>query len=403
MKVLAINSGSSSIKYELFDMRSCATLASGLLERIGDSAGRQSYRLHNSDGSIDEQVEDVAVKDHQAGVNRIASWLAESGAIGNASELVGIGHRVAHGGAEFTQPTVINEQVLAAIRRLIPLAPLHNAANLRGIEVTRAQWPDIPQVAIFDTAFHHTIPVHAHQYALPADLAQAHTIRRYGFHGTSHKYVSEEAARLLDRPLNEVNLIVLHLGNGASATAVCGGKSIDTSMGMTPLEGLMMGTRCGDVDPGVILHLTRATGMSVAEIDALLNHESGLKGICGDNDMREVLRRADDGDSQATLAVEMYAYRIKKYIGAYAAILQGVDAVVFTAGIGEHSAEIRERACSHLEHLGIHLDADKNSAEKQGSFAIHSADSKIKIFVIPTNEELEIAKQTLHCLGENPS
>lgn len=400
MKVLAINSGSSSIKFELFDMQTCEALASGLSERIGEAAGRQTYRLHEVADSDSELIETTALKDHQEGVNRIAHWLIESGAIQSASELVGIGHRVVHGGAVFSQPTLINEKVLATIRQLTPLAPLHNPANLRGIEVTMAQWPDTPQVAIFDTAFHHTMPPHAHQYALPAELAKKHQIRRYGFHGTSHKYVSEAAARLLNRPLSEVNLIVLHLGNGASVTAVRGGQSIDTSMGMTPLEGLMMGTRCGDIDPGVVLHLAQVTDNSLSEVDALLNKQSGLLGICGDNDMREVLRRAENGDPQAMLAVEMYTYRIKKYIGAYSAVLPRVDAIVFTAGIGEHSSEIRARSCADLEHLGIRLDADKNSAKKQAEFAIHSENSAVKIFVIPTNEELEIAKQTLHCLSE---
>ncbi len=400
MKVLAINSGSSSIKFELFDMQTCAALASGLSERIGDAVGRQSYRLHNGDGSIDEVLETTALKNHQEGVGRIAQWLIESGLIKSSSELVGIGHRVVHGGAEFSQPTLINEQVLAAIRRLIPLAPLHNPANLRGIEVTMAQWPDTPQVAIFDTAFHHTIPPHAHQYALPNELARTHKIRRYGFHGTSHEYVSAEAARLLGRPVAEVNLIVLHLGNGASATAIRAGQSIDTSMGMTPLEGLMMGTRCGDIDPGIVLQLTQFTDRSISEVVNLLNNESGLKGICGVNDMREVLRRANHGDQQATLAMNMYTYRIKKYIGAYSAALPGVDAIVFTAGIGEHSPEIRAGACADLEHLGIRLDTVKNATKLQAEFAIHADGSDVKIFVIPTNEELEIARQTLQCLAD---
>lgn len=398
MKILVINSGSSSVKYQLFDMRTSAVLASGLLERIGEPEGRLSHHLHNADGSVEEVVEETTLKDHQQGLKRIAGWLATSGAIKGDHELVGIGHRVTHGGAEFTDPTIINEQVLAAIRRQIPLAPLHNPANLSGIEVTMTEWPDTPQVAIFDTAFHHTIPAYAHQYALPFNLAREHHIRRYGFHGTSHKYVSEKAAELLGRPLDEVNLIVLHLGNGASATAVRGGRSIDTSMGMTPLEGLVMGTRCGDLDPGVVLHLAQTAGMSVAEVDALLNKESGLKGICGANDMREVLSRTNEGDEQATLALEMYAYRIKKYIGAYAAVLPSVDAIVFTAGIGEHSAEIRSRSCSNLEHLGICIDVGKNEAKGQGSFAIHSDRSTVKVFVVPTNEELEMAKQTLRCL-----
>ncbi len=403
MNILAINSGSSSIKFELFDMHTSAPLASGLSESIGEPTSQQSYRLYKSDGSYDELSETIALKNHEDGVRRIAQWLVESKAIKDSSELVGIGHRVVHGGAEFSQPTRINTDVMAAIRQLIPLAPLHNPANLRGIEVTLAEWPDIPQVAVFDTAFHHTIPAYAHHYALPANLAREQKIRRYGFHGTSHQFVSTALARLLDKPPNEINSIVLHLGNGASVTAVRGGQSIDTSMGMTPLEGLMMGTRCGDIDPGVILHLLQSTDLSASEVDSTLNKKSGLKGICGANDMREVLRRVNEGDQQALLAVEMYAYRIKKYIGAYSAVLPHVDAIVFTAGIGEHSPEIRARACADLEHLGIHLDSQRNVHVSSDSCAIHADNSRIKIFVIPTNEELEIAKQTLHCLREADS
>lgn len=401
MKVLALNSGSSSIKFELFDMQNRVPLASGLAERIGEAAGRQIFCLHRRDGRTDETVDETPSADHEEGVKRIASWLVSSGAIGEGKGLVAIVHRVTHGGAVLTEPTMIDESVVATIRELIPLALLHNPANLRGIEVTLDVWPEIPQVAIFDTAFHHTMPAVAHEYALPRQLVEEYHLRRYGFHGTSHKYVTTEAARFLVKSVDDVNLIVLHLGNGASATAVRDGKSIDTSMGMTPLEGLVMGTRCGDIDPGIVLHLAQTTGKSVAEVDRLLNRESGLKGLCGANDMREVLLLASEGDAQATLAVEIYAYRIKKYIGAYSAVVPNLDALVFTAGIGEHSAEIRARACADLQHLGIDIDDEKNRNGGHGPFTIHSASSDIKVLVIPTNEELEMAKQAIDCLGLN--
>ena len=397
MKVLVINTGSSSIKFALVEMSSGDALAAGLLERIGETAGRMCAERRHDDRTVEEVSLDIAVADHRHGVKHIAAWLTESGALQESEDLAAIGHRVAHGGAEFTMPALIDEQVLAAIRRQIPLAPLHNPASLLGIEVTRAEWPKTPQVAVFDTAFHHTIPPHAAHYPLPWELTQANQIRRFGFHGTSHKYASDYAARLLNRSIEEVNLITLHLGNGASATAIRGGKSIDTSMGMTPLEGLMMGTRSGDVDPGVILHLIQSLGIAADEAAKMLNKESGLQGICGDHDMRDVLQRAASGDQQAGLAVEMYAYRIKKYIGAYCAVLPRLDALVFTAGIGEHAAEIRARACGELEHLGIVLDAARNASRDDGAFAIHADRSAVKVFVVPANEELEIAGQTWRC------
>ena len=398
MKILVINSGSSSIKYRLFDMTARTVLASGVLEQIGETQSRLTHQTRNARGEMDEIVKTDAVADHQAGFQLIGAVLNESGAVQDTNALSGIGHRVVHGGKEFKEPTLINDRVIEAIRRLSPLAPLHNPANLTGIEVAMQNAPDVPQVAVFDTAFHQSIPVHAFRYAIPQDLYEAHHVRRYGFHGTSHDYVAKQAARLLDRPLDSLNLISLHLGNGASAAAVKGGKSIDTSMGMTPLEGLIMGTRCGDIDPAIIFYLKRETGLARDEVEALLNKDSGLKGICGVNDMRQIEELAQAGNSQARLAIEMVCYRIKKYIGAYYAVLGRLDALIFTAGIGEKSPLIRAGACRGLSHLGIAIDPEKNNQKSKKAFEIQTRGSTVKVLVIPTNEELEIAEQTLACI-----
>jgi len=306
---------------------------------------------------------------------------------------------VVHGGEEFRKPTLIDKKVIDTIRRLSPLAPLHNPANLLGIEVAMQSAPQVPQVAVFDTAFHQSIPVHAFRYALPEELYEAHQVRRYGFHGTSHHYVAGQAAVFMDRPLDSLNLITLHLGNGASAAAVKKGISIDTSMGMTPLEGLIMGTRCGDIDPAIIFYLKRKTGLARDEVEAILNKDSGLKGICGVNDMRQIEALAGSGNARAQLAIEMFCYRIKKYIGAYLAVLGELDALVFTAGIGEKSPLIRAGACGGLSHLGIEIDPEKNNRKSKKAFEIQKQGSAIKILVIPTNEELEIAEQTVACIG----
>jgi acetate kinase len=303
-----------------------------------------------------------------------------------------------HGGEEFREPTLIDDAVIAAIRRKIPLAPLHNPANLLGIEVTRARRPDVPQVAVFDTAFHHSLPPHAYHYAIPYQLYETLQIRRYGFHGTSHQYVANADAAHLGKPLESLNLITLHLGNGASAAAVEKGRSVDTSMGMTPLEGLMMGTRCGDLDPAIVFFLATTGGKTLEEVEGLLNSQGGLRGICGVNDMREALESAASGDDRARLAIEMYAYRIKKYIGAYLAVLGRVDALIFTAGIGENSAEIRARSCAGLAGLGIEIDPARNGERVDGVHEIQREGSPVKILVVPTNEELEIAEETVACI-----
>ena len=310
----------------------------------------------------------------------------------------GFGHRVVHGGELFREPVIIDDEVIRQIKDLIPLAPLHNPSNVAAIEALRALRPDVPNVAVFDTAFHQTMPPKAFHYALPQELYRMHHVRRYGFHGTSHHYVAQEAAHYLRIPLERLNLITLHLGNGASATAVQGGKSIDTSMGLTPLEGLIMGTRCGDLDPAVHFYLSRKTGRPFEEIEDILNKESGLKGICGMNDMREIQRRAEEGETPAQLAIEMFCYRIKKYIGAYYAALGRVDVIVFTGGIGENSARVRRESCKDLTTLGILLDDRKNKGASSGIAELQREDSRVKILVIPTDEELEIARQTIQTI-----
>jgi acetate kinase len=395
MKVLVINSGSSSIKYQLFNMSNKSVLAGGLLEQIGETESRLTHHSRDARGEMAKIIKTQPVENHQAGFQLIGAVLNESGAVRDSSELYGIGHRVVHGGEKFREPTIIKPQVIATIRQLIPLAPLHNPSNLLGIEVALAAAPQVPQVAVFDTAFHQSIPPWAFRYALPQNLYEDHHVRRYGFHGTSHRYVAKQAALYLSRPLDSLNLITLHLGNGASVTAIENGKSIDTSMGMTPLEGLIMGTRSGDIDPAIIFYLGSQAGYAPDEIESLLNKQSGLKGICGVNDMREISRLAGSGHKMAKLAIDMYCYRIKKYIGAYYAALGRVDALVFTGGIGENAADIRSQCCKDLTRLAIEFDADKNGRSARGIFEIQSETAAVKILVIPTNEELEIAEQTV--------
>ena len=399
MKVLVINSGSSSIKYQLFNMDDGAVLASGAVERIGEAQGLHSHRLHQGTDIIESHYQ-LGIADHRVGLTRVGDLLRESGALTGLSELFAIGHRVVHGGESFRRPALINATVVKQIRDVIPLAPLHNPANIMGIEVALQQAPGVPQVAVFDTAFHQSIPAPAYRYALPDRLYTEQHVRRYGFHGTSHAYVAKQASALLGKPLAALKLVTLHLGNGASAAAIAQGQSVDTSMGMTPLEGLIMGTRCGDMDPAIHFYLARATGLDNDEIESLLNRESGLKGICGANDMREVHRLAEAGDARARLALDMYCYRIKKYIGAYYAVLGGVDAVVFTGGIGENDARVREQCCRGLQALGIAVDANKNVSADSGAFEIQAPASRVSLLVIPTNEELEIARQTVGCIQD---
>ncbi|MEU6450572.1 acetate kinase [Streptomyces sp. NPDC046979] len=389
-RVLVLNSGSSSVKYQLLDMRGGDRLAVGLVERIGEETSRLKHRPAGGES----REWSGSIPDHESALKAVAAELAKDGLGLDSPELAAIGHRVVHGGRLFTEPTVIDDAVLAEIERLIPVAPLHNPANLTGIRTAQALRPDLPQVAVFDTAFHTTMPESAARYAIDVETADAHRIRRYGFHGTSHAYVSRETARLLGRAPEDVNVIVLHLGNGASASAVRGGRCVDTSMGLTPLEGLVMGTRSGDMDPAVIFHLMRVGEMSADEIDTLLNKRSGLIGLCGDNDMREIRRRVDAGDERARLAFDIYIHRLKKYIGAYYAVLGRVDAVAFTAGVGENAAPVREAAVAGLEGLGLAVDGGLNAVRGDGARLISPADARVAVAVVPTDEEMEIATQT---------
>jgi acetate kinase len=391
-RVLVLNSGSSSVKYQLLDMTDGSRLAVGLVERIGEETSRLTHTPLASGGAKRETEERIA--DHDAALKAVATELAADGLGLDSPQLAAIGHRVVHGGLKFSAPTVIDDAVLKEIERLVPVAPLHNPANITGIRTAQALRPDLPQVAVFDTAFHTTMPEHAARYAIDVETADAHRIRRYGFHGTSHAYVSRRTAQLLGKEPSDVNVIVLHLGNGASASAVAGGRCVDTSMGLTPLEGLVMGTRSGDIDPAVTFHLGRVAGMSADEIDDLLNKKSGLVGLCGDNDMREIRRRIDEGDERAKLAFDIYIHRLKKYIGAYSAVLGRVDAVAFTAGVGENAAPVREAAIAGLEELGMAVDADLNAVRGDEARLISPEYARVAVAVVPTDEELEIAQQT---------
>jgi len=385
MNILVLNSGSSSIKCQYFI--DCKSVASAVVEHIGENEGNSQIRFENIHLTYTQ-----ALDNHHEALQMVLAMLKEVGLLSDTKKLDAIAHRVVHGGTYFKTPIHITQEVIETIRSLIPLAPLHNPANLEGIEVMHMLYPELVQVAVFDTAFHQHMPQYAALYPLPYKLSDTLHIRRYGFHGTSHAYVAQEASQILGKDLNELNLITLHLGNGASATAVKAGISIDTSMGMTPLEGLMMGTRCGDIDAAIIPYLKEHTDLSLNDIDRLCNFESGLKGICGSNDMRAILEHTHQGDEHAKLALEMYAYRVKKYIGAYAVALGRVDAVIFTGGIGEHAVKVRQMICEGLEEsIGLKLDRVKNQAN---NISIHSEESKIKLFVVTTNEELEIARQT---------
>ncbi len=400
MKILVINTGSSSIKYELFDMDHHVKLAAGLAEKISEDASVLKHEKVNKNGESVKKIEKQKIPDHRAGLNRIVELLTdpEFGAIQNKSGISAVGHRVVHGGEHFHSTTLIDESVMKAVRENVPLAPLHNPPNLIGIEVAHTVFPESPQYAVFDTAFHMSIPKRAYLYAIPMDMYVKDRVRRYGFHGTSHAYVAEKAAEHMNRPLSDLNMITIHLGNGASMSAIQKGKSIDTTMGMTPLEGLVMGTRSGDIDPAIPFYLSDHLNMSLKEINTLLNKKSGLKGLCGTNDMREVIQRIQTGDEQAKLALDVYTYRIKKYIGAFYAALGKLDCLVFTAGIGENNPLIRNLCCSDMNELGIELDNERNNNPAKGIKEVNSSNSRIKVLVVPTNEELKIADETKKCL-----
>lgn len=392
MNILVINCGSSSIKFQLLDMATETWLASGLLERIGEGKGKLSLHWRTEDGEDSRQTEEV-IDDHVAGMARIFLAFKTEGLLGGKNRLDAIGHRVVHGGEFFSQPALLNADSLDKIRRAVPLAPLHNPINLTGIQACMALYPDLPQVAVFDTAFHQTMPEVAWRYALPGDWYEEHGVRRYGFHGTSHAFVAARAAEFLGRDLADCNLITLHLGNGASATAIRNGRSVDTSMGLTPLEGLVMGTRCGDMDPAIPAYMEREIGLTPLEVDTILNKASGLKALCGEYDMRLILQHAAEGNERARLALDIYCYRLRKYIGAYTAALGRLDALVFTGGIGEHAAPIREQVCAGLGVMGIDIDPTANIGVGGVAANVARTDSPVAILVMPTNEELEIARQ----------
>lgn len=388
MNILVINSGSSSIKFQLIQMPETRVLASGVVERIGIKNGSISYKTETADFS-----EKVDFKDHAEGLQKVANLLmsAEIGVIKNAAEVDAVGHRVVHGGKQFTKTIKVNDEVKANIKRLFSLAPLHNPANLTGIEVAEKLFEEAPQVCVFDTAFFESVPQKAYQYAIPQHLMEESRIRAYGFHGTSHKYVSKKALTHLDDPYAKI--ITIHLGNGCSMTAIKDGKAIDTSLGFGPANGLIMGTRAGDIDQSVVFFMQEHLGYSVKEVSDLLNKKSGMLGLTGHSDLRDIEAAAAAGDRTCALALDMNAYRIKKYIGAYAAALNGLDAIVFTAGIGENSSTIRSKVCQDMDFLGISLDESLNGQRSKSLREIHALESRVKVMVIPTNEELEIANQ----------
>jgi len=394
--VLVVNSGSSSLKYQVIDTTTGSALAKGLVERIGLPSGLCTH----SNGSDEVRIE-REVPDHAAAMASMLEAFDTHGPALAELDLAAVGHRVVQGGARFGGPVLIDDETVRVIEDVSDLAPLHNPPNLQGIRAAREAFREVPHVAIFDTAFHLTIPNYAGTYAIDRTVAAKHRIHRYGAHGTSHQFVAREAARFLRLSPREANLIVLHLGNGASATAVKAGRSVDTSMGLTPLEGLVMGTRSGDIDPAVVFHLVRTAGMSIDEVDTLLNRRSGMLGLSGLVDMRDVDRAIREGDDEARLARQIYCYRIRKYIGAYTAVLGEVHAIAFTAGIGENDAAVRAEALAGLENLGIEVHPGRNNADGGGTRKISTDKSRVQVLVVPTNEELEIAQQSLAVVRES--
>ena len=389
MKILVLNAGSSSLKFKLYEMPEKSLLAQGLIERIGEEESAVHLQY---EGRRFEHRERLA--DHREALAKLETLLPRLGILESFSELGGAGHRVVHGGEAFSAPVRIDETVRETIRRLIPLAPLHNPANLEGIEALTAIHGSLPQVAVFDTAFHQTMPAEAYRYAVPEEWYTRYHVRRYGFHGTSHYFVSRELARRKGVEASTLNLITLHLGNGASACAIRQGESVETSMGLTPLEGLVMGTRSGDLDPAILFYMAEHGGRSLDALDRELNKASGLKGLCGSNDMRELLARRAAGEAAAALAFEVFLHRLVKYVGAYAALLGRVDALIFTGGIGEHSAEVRRALCERLGIFGVALDGPSNEASTAEARRIDAAGSAWELWVIPTDEEGVIAEAT---------
>ncbi|UXP32473.1 acetate kinase [Reichenbachiella agarivorans] len=397
MKILVLNSGSSSLKYQLFDMPEGKVLCAGLVEKITEKIGRLE---HSYDGK--KIVVEEHFPDHKVALNQVAQVLTDPQyhILESADEIEAVGHRVVHGGESFSATTEINEEVKSKIKELFSLAPLHNPANLQGIEVAENIFAAAKQYAVFDTAFHSTLPEEAYRFAIPEEFYSQYGTRVYGFHGTSHRYVANQAIQHLGLKEEDSKIITIHLGNGCSMAAIRNGKSVDTSMGLGPLSGLIMGTRSGDLDPSVIFYLLEQ-GYEIEEIKSTLNKKSGMKGLTGDNDLRNINARANDGDAAAVLALKMYSYRIKKYIGSYMAVLGGLDAIVFTAGVGENDAATRAKACAGLEAFGISIDSQQNQQRKSNIHEIQ--DGKIKILVIPTDEEYEIARQSYNLTqGKTP-
>jgi acetate kinase len=397
MKILVINCGSSSLKYQLFDMNGEKVLAKGLVERIGI----EGSRIKHTKTGLEAVTEETPIPDHKAGIKLVLEALLDKkhGVLSSLSELNAVGHRVVHAGEKFATSVKLDTKVMDALKECIPLAPLHNPANIMGIEAVSEALPKVPQVGVFDTAFHQTMPNTAFIYALPYGYYEKYGVRRYGFHGTSHYYVAHRAAEILGRPVEKLKIVTCHLGNGSSITAVDGGKSVDTSMGFTPLAGVPMGTRCGDIDPALVGFIAETEKLSFEDVDFLLNKKSGMLGLSGvSSDLRDIEEAAERGEPRSKLALQALAYGIKKYIGAYAAAMGGIDAVVFTAGIGENSVAVRAAACEGLEFMGIELDNARNAIRSKE--AVVSTDSaKVKILVIPTDEELVIARDTKRLVG----
>ncbi len=392
MNILVINAGSSSLKYQLLNPETQQVLAKGLCERIGID-GKFTYK---PEGKQAVKEADVAMPTHNEAIKAVLDALVDkdNGVIGSMKEIDAVGHRVVHGGEKFAKSVLINGEVMAAIEECNPLAPLHNPANIIGIKACQVLMPDTSMVAVFDTAFHQTMPAEAFMYALPYEYYEKDKVRRYGFHGTSHKYVTQQAAAMLGKPLEELKLISCHLGNGSSIAAVDGGKSVDTSMGFTPLAGLPMGTRCGDIDAGILQYLMNKYGMDIDKMLNVLNKKSGVEGLsCVSSDFRDLETAAEKGDQKAALAQKKFAYEVRKYVGAYAAAMGGVDAVIFTAGVGENDKTIRSMVCEGLEYMGLKLDEAANDVRGKET-VISAADSKVKVLLIPTNEELMIAIDT---------
>ncbi len=397
MKILVINAGSSSLKYQLIDIETEAVLAKGLCERIGI----EGSKLNHTPQGGEKVVIEKNMNDHSDAIAMVLDALvsSEHGVISDMSEISAVGHRLVHGGELFSKSAIINEDVKAAVKECIPLAPLHNPANLIGVDACEKAMPGVPQIGVFDTAFHQTMPKEVFMYGLPYELYTENKIRRYGFHGTSHKYVSAKAAEILGKNIEDLKIITCHLGNGSSITAVDGGKSVATSMGLTPLAGTVMGTRCGSIDPAIIKFIADNKGMTLDEVDNLVNKESGVAGISGvSSDFRDLDAAAKDGNERAQLALDMFVYSVRKYIGQYIVQMGGVDAIVFTAGVGENDANMRAEITKNLEFLGISIDKDVNAGTRGKEAFISTADSKVKVLVIPTNEELMIARETADLL-----